>query len=86
MKRILTGAVVGISILFSATISSAAPPDDTFIVGLPTDTKGLEPAQISSRHTANIMKHIFGQLYSVSETGSIDPNLAESYKVSDDGK
>ena len=66
MKKIFTGLIAGVSIMFTASISFAAPADDTFIVGLPTDTKGLEPAQISSRHTANIMKHIFGQLYSVS--------------------
>ena len=86
MKKLITGVAVVFGLIFPSTFTIAAPPDDTFVVGLPTDTIGLEPAQISSRHTANIMKHIFGQLYSVSETGSIDPNLAESYKISDDGK
>jgi len=86
MKKLITGVVVVFGLIFPSTHTIAAPPDDTFVVGLPTDTKGLEPAQISSRHTANIMKHMFGQLYSVDETGAIVPNLAESYKVSDDGK
>ena len=86
MQKILTGFIVGVSILFSSSISFAAPPDDTFVVGLPTDTIGLEPAQISSRHTANILKHIFGTLFFISETGTLDPNLAESYSVSDDAK
>ena len=86
MKKILTGLIAGVSILFTSSISFAAPPDDTFVVGLPTDTIGLEPAQISSRHTANILKHIFGTLFFISETGTLDPNLAESYAVSDDGK
>ena len=86
MKKILTGLIAGVSILFTSSISFAVPPDDTFVVGLPTDTVGLEPAQISSRHTANILKHIFGTLFFISETGTLDPNLAESYAVSDDGK
>ena len=86
MKKMLTGLIAGVSVMFTMTISFAAPPNDTFVVGLPTDTKGLEPAQISSRHTANIMKHMFGTLFFISETGTIDPNLAESYSVSDDGK
>ena len=86
MKKLLTGLIAGASVLFVSSIGFSAPPDDTFVVGLPTDTRGLEPAQISSRHTANIMKHMFGQLYSVSASGSIDPNLAESYSVSEDGK
>ena len=86
MQKILTGLIAGVSILFSSSIRFAAPPDDTFVVGLPTDTIGLEPAQISSRHTANILKHIFGTLFFISETGTLDPNLAESYAVSDDGK
>ena len=81
MKKLITGVAVVFGLIFPSTFTIAAPPDDTFVVGLPTDTIGLEPAQISSRHTANIMKHIFGQLYSVSETGSIDRNLAESYKA-----
>ena len=85
MKKLITGVAIVFGLIFPSTYTIAAPPDDTFIVGLPTDTIGLEPAQISSRHTANIMKHIFGQLYSVSESGSIDPNLAESYVISDDG-
>ena len=87
MKKLITGvAIVVFSLVLPSTYTFAAPADDTFIVGGSTDSKGLEPAQISSRHTANIMKHMFGQLYSVSESGSIDPNLAESYSVSDDGK
>ena len=86
MKKLITGVAIVFGFIMPSTYTFAAPPDDTFIVGLPTDTKGLEPAQISSRHTANIMKHMFGQLYSVSESGSIDPNLAESYSVSEDGK
>ena len=86
MKKIITGVAIVLGLILPSTYSFAAPPDDTFVVGLPTDTVGLEPAQISSRHTANIMKHMFGQLYSVDETGAIVPNLAESYTISDDGK
>ncbi len=86
MKRLLTGLIAGVSIMLTASISNATPPDDTFVVGLPTDTIGLEPAQISSRHTANILKHIFGTLFFISESGTLDPNLADSYSVSDDGK
>jgi len=86
MKKLITGVAIVVGLIMPASFSFAAPPDDTFVVGLPTDTRGLEPAQISSRHTANIMKHMFGQLYSVSASGSIDPNLAESYSVSEDGK
>ena len=86
MKKIITGVAIVFGLILPSTYSFAAPPDDTFVVGLPTDTVGLEPAQISSRHTANIMKHMFGQLYSVDETGAIVPNLAESYTISDDGK
>ena len=86
MNKILTILIISVSLLFTVSVSNAAPPDDTFVVGLPTDTKGLEPAQISSRHTANIMKHMFGTLFFISEKGTLDPNLAESYSVSDDGK
>ena len=58
MKKLITGVAIVLGFVLPTTFSFAAPPDDTFVVGLPTDTKGLEPAQISSRHTANIMKHM----------------------------
>jgi len=86
MKKLITGVAIVFGLILPSTYTLAAPPDDTFVVGLPTDTKGLEPAQISSRHTANIMKHMFGTLFFISEKGTLDPNLAESYSVSDDGK
>ena len=86
MKKLITGVAIVFGLILPSTYTLAAPPDDTFVVGLPTDTKGLEPAQISSRHTANIMKHMFGTLFFISEKGTLDPNLAESYSVSDDAK
>ena len=86
MKKLITGVAIVFGLILPSTYTLAAPPDDTFVVGLPTDTKGLEPAQISSRHTANIMKHMFGTLFFISEKGTLDPNLAETYSVSDDAK
>lgn len=50
------------------------------------DVQGLEPSNVNSRAEANIFQHIYAQLYEITESGSLDPYLAESYTLSEDGK
>lgn len=63
----------------------AAPPSDTIVVGLGTDITTLEPAAISSRHNANVVRHMFGTLMTINAAGEEVPDLAESRQVSEDG-
>ncbi|WP_185969726.1 ABC transporter substrate-binding protein [Rhizobium straminoryzae] len=73
------------ALMASASIASAAPPDDTLVLGISADATTFDPAAISSRDNSNIAKHIFGTLYEVSATGEIVPQMAESYKEAPDG-
>lgn len=50
------------------------------------DVQGLEPSNVNSRAESNIFGHIYAQLYEITESGTLDPYLAESYTLSEDGK
>ncbi|AXC50969.1 ABC transporter substrate-binding protein [Paracoccus suum] len=64
----------------------AQPAADTIVVGLSADVTTFDPDNIASRDNANIARHIFGTLYTVSAEGKFEPSLAESLEVSEDGK
>jgi len=59
--------------------------DDTIVVGLSADITTFEPAAISSRDNANIVRHIFDTLFSIEGDGSVVPDLATDLAISDDG-
>jgi peptide/nickel transport system substrate-binding protein len=65
--------------------AAAAPAADTIVIGMSADASTFDPAQIASRDNSNIADHIFGSLYDVSSEGKIEPQMAESFTVSDDG-
>ena len=79
--------------LFMATTASIAlagaamaqVSDDTLVVGLSADITTFEPANVSSRDNANIMRHIFDTLQSIEGDGSVVPDLATDLTVSEDG-
>lgn len=56
------------------------------VIAQTVDVQGLEPSEVNSRAEANIFHHMYATLYEIIETGEIVPYLANSYKVSDDGK
>lgn len=77
-----------ISLFLSLVIGlglAQAPDNDTLVIAQSTDASTLEVSQIGSRSEANILGHVFGTLFEISETGEIVPFLAESYTVSEDG-
>lgn len=77
--------MTGCALLMGFTMAQAAPSSDTIVVGLSADASTFDPAQISSRDNANIAKHIFGTLYTVSFEGEVKPSLADKTEVSADG-
>jgi peptide/nickel transport system substrate-binding protein len=66
-------------------VAQNAPSRTTLVVANGTDASTLDPADISSRDTANIAQHIWGTLFQVTPAGEIVPYLAESHTVSADG-
>ena len=81
-KRVLLAAAASL-LVPSAAYAQAS--DDTLVVGLSADITTFEPAAISSRDNANIVRHIFGTLQSIGGDGSVSNDLAESLEISDDG-
>ena len=59
--------------------------EDTIIVGLSADITTFEPGMISSRDNANIVRHIFGSLFTLTAEGEHVPELAHTLEISDDG-
>ena len=88
-KTIYISVLMVLGLLSLATFSANAqnaPGPTTLVVANGTDAATLDPADISSRDTANIAQHIFASLFQVTPEGKIVPYLAESYTESDDGK
>jgi peptide/nickel transport system substrate-binding protein len=65
--------------------SAQTPDENTLIIAQSVDVGSLEPAVVTSRAEANIFGHVFATLYEISESGTLDPYLANSYTISDDG-
>jgi peptide/nickel transport system substrate-binding protein len=56
------------------------------VVAQSVDVQGLEPSNVNSRAESNIFQHLYATLYEITESGTIEPYLAESYTLSEDGK
>jgi peptide/nickel transport system substrate-binding protein len=59
--------------------------EDTIVVGLSADITTFEPGMISSRDNANIARHIFASLFTLTADGEHVPELAHTLEISDDG-
>ena len=66
-------------------VAQNAPSRTTLVIANGTDASTLDPADISSRDTANIAQHIWGTLFQVTPEGQIVPYLAESYTENQEG-
>ncbi|MCU0512245.1 MAG: ABC transporter substrate-binding protein [Anaerolineae bacterium] len=80
----LLGAVMSLLIVVIPSLAQS-PDDTTLVIAQSVDVGGLEPSVVGSRAEANIFGHMFGTLYEITEDGSINPYLAQSYTVSEDG-
>lgn len=75
---VIVGLIAGLSF-------AQMPDENTLVLAQSTDASTLEVDQVGSRSEANILAHMFGTLFEISETGEIIPYLANSYEVSEDG-
>ena len=83
-NRFMLAALPFLCVLTVAT--AQAPDDTTLVIAQSTDPTTFDPAEIGDRASANIADHLWGTLLKISPEGKIVPYLAESYKVSEDGK
>ncbi len=77
-----------IVLLLAATtlvVSAQTPDESTLIIAQSVDVGALEPALVGSRAESNIFNHLYGTLFEISDSGTLDPYLATSYTISEDG-
>ncbi|MCB0046578.1 MAG: hypothetical protein KDD92_14230 [Caldilineaceae bacterium] len=66
--------------------TSADSSDATrLIIAQTVDLEGLEPSEVNSRAESNVFAHMYGTLYEITDSGAIEPYLAQAYQVSEDG-
>ena len=85
--RTLVARAAG-AVLFGVTVIVTAcsqQPEDAIVVGLSADITTFEPGMISSRDNANIARHIFAGLFSLTSEGDHVPDLAHTLEISEDG-
>lgn len=78
--------VIGVTATLLLTVGCVQQADDTIVVGLSADITTFEPGMISSRDNANIARHIFGTLFSLTAEGEHVPGLAHTLEISEDGR
>ena len=65
------------------------PDDNTLVVAINSEPGSLDPAQVGGAtggRNSSILMHMFAQLYELGQAdGAIDPYLAHSFDVSEDG-
>ncbi|QVE49078.1 peptide ABC transporter substrate-binding protein [Chlamydia crocodili] len=62
-------------------------PQDHLSINMKDDPRSLDPREVRLLSDINLIKHIYeGLVQENTHTGHLDPALAESYSLSDDGK
>jgi len=77
--------IVLLLVTMPMVIQAQTPDETTLVIAQSVDVGALEPALINSRAESNIFNHLYGTLFEISENGTLDPYLATSYTISEDG-
>jgi len=77
--------IVLLLVTMPLVIHAQTPDETTLVIAQSVDVGALEPALINSRAESNIFNHLYGTLFEISENGTLDPYLATSYTISEDG-
>ncbi|MCY4536757.1 MAG: ABC transporter substrate-binding protein, partial [Chloroflexi bacterium] len=81
--------VLGLAPMMSSAQSVPVPDEDTLVIAINGEPGSLDPSQVGGSTGGSnfrIMMHPFATLYELGQaSGAIDPYLAHSFTVSDDG-
>ena len=81
--------VLAVSAFISSAQTVPTPDDDTLVIAINGEPGSMDPAQVGGTTGGSnfrIMMHTFATLYELGQaSGAIDPYLAHSFTVSDDG-
>jgi peptide/nickel transport system substrate-binding protein len=84
-KYILVGILVLLSFTLLTSVSGQTPDENTLVIAQSVDAPSLDPSDIRATTTYNIILHLFGTLYEITDNGEIVPYLASDVQFSDDG-
>ncbi len=81
--------MLGLAPMMSSAQSVPTPDEDTLVIAINGEPGSMDPAQVGGSTGGSnfrIMMHTFATLYELGQaSGAIDPYLAHSFTVSDDG-
>jgi peptide/nickel transport system substrate-binding protein len=77
--------LVMVAVLLPSVTQAQQPDANTLVIGQSVDVETLDPSNVRSVPTGNVISHLFATLNEVSDTGEFVPYLAKDYKLSDDG-
>ena len=95
MKRITLVLTLFLGVLLLAGCSNSKDKagdsdkkgeENTLRVAMATEIDSLDPFKMTAGDTETIMDQVFDGLFDVDTDGSLIPDLAESYSISEDGK
>ena len=86
MKRLLAAAFAALSLMFSQAAFSQTPPN-VLVVGQIAEPKSMDPATVTAVNDFRILMNVYDGLVRYKDgTLEVEPSLAESWTISDDGK
>ena len=88
VTRVLRAGIVGAGIFGTAALSPvlAQTPDDVLVIGQIAEPKSLDPSTVTAVNDFRILVNMYDGLVRYSSgTLEVEPALAESWEISDDG-
>jgi peptide/nickel transport system substrate-binding protein len=86
MKKLLAAAITAVSLAFAAPALAQTPPN-VLVVGQIAEPKSLDPHAVTAVNDFRILVNVYDGLTRYKDgTLEVEPSLAESWEISDDGK
>src|SRR5690606_33712196 len=87
MNRLLAAAIAAASMALSSPAQSQQTPPDVLIVGQIAEPKSLDPHAVTAVNDFRILVNVYDGLTRYRDgTLEVEPSLAESWEISEDGK
>lgn len=86
MKRLIRSAMVLAALAFAGTAGAQTPPD-VLVVGQIAEPQSLDPHTVTATNDFRILVNVYDGLVRFKDgTLEVEPALAESWEISEDGK
>ena len=86
MNKILSSVWLGLAMLFAAFGLQAQTPANVLVVGQIAEPKSLDPSTVTAVNDFRILMNVYDGLVRYKDgTLEVEPSLATSWDISDDG-